>query len=193
MGAISKQIPFASAQAATGLARLVQMEERAALSTSFHNPNAFTKNAFAIIPATKATQFAEVFAKDRQAAYLMPSETQGIQVLGAGKRISTPVDISVNASGDITRGRVATLFEKAQQKGGKYFVGPLKNHGTAVNGLWQRMGKGGRGGLKLLVAFTRPVEVKSNLDFVKRAALLVDTNFAEVFGAALKKALRTAK
>ena len=181
IGAASKQVPFAAAQAATGLARLVQAEETAALPGIFNRPTAFTMKAFAVLPATKGRPIAEVFAKDRQAAYLMPSETQGLQALGAGKRIRTPVDIKTNASGDISRGMIGRLQGR---KG--FFTGAVKG----VYGLWQRIGKDK---LKLLVAFTRPVDVKTHLDFVKRAALLVDTNFGEIFGAALKKALRTAK
>lgn len=177
----SKQIPFAAAQAATGLARLVQAEERAALSKVFKNPTAFTLNSFAVKAATKSNPVAEVFAKDRQAAYLAPSETQGLQVLGAGVRVRTPVDIKTNASGDIPRGMVARL--RTQKS---YFTGAV----NGVFGLWQRVS---RGKLKLLVAFTKPVEVKTHLDFQKRAALVVDLNFSAVFSAALKKALRTAK
>ncbi|HET6606732.1 MAG TPA: hypothetical protein VFG62_08695 [Rhodopila sp.] len=177
----ARQIPFAAAQAATGLARLVQAEERAALSTVFDHPTKFTLNAFSVKGATKSNLVAEVFAKDKQAAYLEPSEVQGLQVLGAGTRIRTPVDIKKNASGDIPRGTIARL---AGKKG--FFVGAVKG----IFGLWQRVS---RGKVKLLVAFTRPVPVKTHLDFQKRAALVVDTNFSAIFSAALRKALRTAK
>jgi len=217
-----EQIPFAAAQAATGLARLVKEEEQAALSSVFGHPTAFTRNAFAVRGATKSNPVAEVFAKDRQAAYLEPSEVQGLQVLGAGKRIRTPVDIRTNASGDIPRGAIAKLLPpgKLSTPGpGGYFIGLVRG----VLGLWQRgeVPRGTRRGwrtrgfrpvagsygtkgqvyksagfsttLKLLVAFTKPVTVKTHLDFQKRAALVVDANFKAIFSAALSKALRTAK
>lgn len=181
INAVTKQIPFATALAVTSLAKQVQGTETAALPSVFDRPTPFTKHAFGMTAARKGNPQAEVFAKMRQAAYLEPSEDQGFQVLGAGRKIRTPVDIKLNQYGDITKGKIVKLAAKSG-----YFVGVVKG----VNALWQRLPKGK---LRLLVAFTRPVEVKTNLDFQDRARKTVEANFTAVFRDALRKALETSR
>jgi len=210
LDAARRQIPFAAAQAATALARQVQAAEKAAIPEVFNSPNAFTRNAVASIGATKAVPVARVFVKDRQAAYLEPSEVHGLQVLGAGKRIKTPVDIRTNASGDIPKGALAKLIPNGLRstKGPNgYFIGTVRG----VNALWQRGGRGGRrnGGygtkgkhqtgagfattLKLLVAFTRPVAVQSDFGFQKRGREIIGRNAVQALSDALERAMQTAK
>lgn len=198
-----RQIPFAARQAATALARQVQQAETAAIPEVFDNPNAFTRRAVASIGATSSNPVARVFVKDKQARYLEPSEVQGLQVLGAGRKIRTPVDIRTNASGDIPKGALSRLIPAGQRstKGPRgYFIGVV----NGVNGIWQRQdpkpgAKRRRGGaalvrkLKLLVAFTRPVTVKSDFGFQQRARELIARNAVQAMSEALKKAMRTAR
>ena len=197
-----RQIPFAARQAATALARQVQQAETAAIPEVFDNPNAFTRRAVASIGATSSNPVARVFVKDKQARYLEPSEVQGLQVLGAGRKILTPVDIRTNASGDIPKGALSRLIPLGQRstKGPRgYFIGVV----NGVNGIWQRQdpkpgAKRRRGAalarrLKLLVAFTRPVTVKSDLGFQRRGRELIARNAVQAMSDALKKAMRTAR
>lgn len=195
------QMPFAAAKAATALARQVQDAERAAIPEVFDNPTSFTRNAIGSTGATKNHPVASVFVKERQARYLEPSEVHGLQVLGAGKRIRTPVDIRTNASGDIPRGALARLLPAGQlsTKGpGGYFIGTV--HG--VNALWQRIDpkKGAKKGgtatsrkLKMLVAFTKPVHVKTNFNFQRRGQRIIEQNAVQVLDKAVLEAMKTAR
>jgi hypothetical protein len=191
------QMPFATALALTGLAKRVQADETEALGEVFDNPVAFTMRAFAIIPARKSNLTATVFAKDIQAEYLKPSEEEGTpQALGKGRRIRTPVDIGVNASGDIPKGAIKRLLAKPG-----VFLATI----DGVSGLWQRMdarkGRGRRAKtaaasarphkLKLLIAFTRPKPVKTRLDYRSRAAQVVAAHTDEEFSVAMRRALST--
>lgn len=177
----TKQVPFATARALTALARTVQQAETTALPQVFDRPTPFTMRAFGITAASKTTLTAEVFAKARQAAYLQPSEVQGPQFLGAGKRIRTPIGIGLNTYGNIPRRKIAQLIARK-----KAFLGVIKG----VNGLWLRLPKGK---LQLLVDFTEPVDVKSHLGFQDRAAKVIAANFDKTFHAALRDALATAR
>lgn len=189
LGDAAKQVPFAAALAATHLAKLVQLGETEALPGVFDRPTPFTMRAFGVSTASKSSPQAEVFAKTIQAKYLEPSETGGLQVLGKGRAIRKPVDIRTNAYGNIPKGAIARRVPagKLSTKGKRgFFIGVV----NGVNALWQRQ-PGHH--LKLLIAFSKPQQVSTRLDFQQRARAVVKANFAEVFGAALRRALKTAR
>jgi hypothetical protein len=186
------QVPYATALALTAVAKRVQEAEAKALSATFKNPVPFTQRAFRVRPARKSNLTAIVFALPIQAAYLEPSEDGVPQALGKGKRIRTPVDIGVNASGDIPKGTIKRLAGRKD-----VFVGEVKG----VNGVWQRLpSKGKRRGnakqgqrLRLLIAFTRPKQVKTRLNYRQRAQAVIATSFDGEFSVAMKRALATVK
>lgn len=198
-----KQIPFAISQAINSTAQKVIAAETDALSETFDTPRAFTKSAFTMASsfggkyATKRDPTAVIVAKPIQAAYLAPSEFNETQSLGQGRRIRTPVDIKTGAGGNIAKGAIAQLLAEPD-----VFLGVV--HG--VNGLWQRPSsprpKGAprrriksntTGRLKLLVAFTRPVHVKTQLGYLERARSVFEADWSREFDAALSKAIATAR
>ncbi len=194
----NSQLPFATALALTALAKRVAASETAALSTVFENPTAFTKRAFGVLPARKATLTAVVFAKDIQAAYLAPSEQGTPQYLGKGRRIRTPVNINTNVSGNIPKGSIQRLLARPG-----VFLGTI----NGVNGLWQRVGSPKRAGrrtrriagnerphkLRLLVAFTRPKPISTRLEYHQRARAVIAAGFDEEFSVAMRRALATVR
>jgi hypothetical protein len=203
-----KQIPFAAARGVTALAKIVQTAETAALSSNLDRPTPFTKRAFAVTPATKATMTAVVYAKDIQARYLAPVELGSKQVVRKSALLM-PVDIAKNAYGNIPAGALRRL------KGNpNIFVGKIKTKsGEMVGGVWQRTGAGTlitrgkkkgtrqsvtaksanqKGGLKLLIRFTAPTLVTPKLNYRTRARTIIAANFEREMSKALAAAMRTA-
>jgi hypothetical protein len=202
-----QQLPFATAQALTAVARKVAHGETEGIAQTFKSPTPFTMNAVAVIPALKATQTAVVFVKDIQAAYLLPYVTGGPQVLGRKQAMLTPRDIDLNQYGNLPRGKLASLKGRPD-----LFVGQVKTKsGAVIGGVFQRVavsrtgrikrGKGARGRffsptqgrLKLLVQFTRPAEVTHRWAYGQRAAAIVKASLQPAFSAAMAKALATAR
>lgn len=208
-----RQLPFASAQALTAVARRVAEAETAALSRVFDRPTPFTKRAFGVTPARKSNQLARVFAKDIQAAYLAPFEFGGTQVLGKKQAILTPRDLQTNQYGNIPRNKIASLKGRPG-----VFIGTVTfRSGQSVAGVWQRgqrgtqrkVGRrGGRYGakgklndygvgqktsLKLLIQFTAPAQVTQRLGYFQRAADVVKASWRHEFDSALAKALSTSR
>lgn len=198
-----RQVPFAISQAINAVAAKVIEAQTAAISTTFDKPRAFTQKAFTQGSsfggqfASKRNPVAIIVAKPIQEAYLVPSEFDERQSLGQGKRIRTPVNAKTNAGGNLSQGQVAKLLAQPD-----VFMGVV----NGVNGLWQRPSpprtKGGprrsakantTGRLKLLVAFTRPVKVKTKLHFRERATQVVQRHFNAEFDRALGRALATAR
>lgn len=198
-----RQVPFAVSQAVNAVTKKVIEAETAALSTTFDTPRAFTKSAFTQGSsfggkfASKRSPEAIIVAKPLQAAYLAPSEYDEPQSLGQGKRIRTPVDIKTGAGGNLPRNVIQRLMAEPD-----VFLGVVRG----VNGLWQRPSsprpKGAprrrvkanlTGRLKLLVAFTRPVKVKTKLGYHDRAEAVVAKCFDAEFDVALRRALATAR
>jgi hypothetical protein len=67
-------------------------------------------------------------------------------------------------------------------------MGKPKGKGSGVYGIWQRTGRKGRGGLKLLVAFTPFIKHKKLIDFFKLSTKVVKNNlYKEVNKEAIKR------
>lgn len=213
-GVARRQVPFAMAQTVTGVARAVATAERDNFAKTFDRPSPFTMNGIGVIPATKASLTAVVFVKDIQAAYLLPYEVGGPQVLGRKQAMLTPRDIRLNTYGNIPRNRIASLKGKPD-----VFVGTVKfKTGKEISGVWERGERGrqrGRRGrrtgryggkgllndygvgqkttLTLLVQFTRPAQVTHPLHYRAHAAKVAAASIPLQWNTAITKALATAR
>lgn len=193
-----EQVPFGTAFALTSLAKRIRDAETKALSSVFDRPVPFTLGAFGVISARKSTLEAIVFAKDIQAKYLAPSEFGEPQYLGAGKAIRTPVAVQTDASGNLPKDKIKQLLAQPD-----VFMAKIGN----INGIWQRQPKAKFAGKrvvragpaikaakpKLLIAFTKPKQIKTHLEYRERAEQIVDTYFTADFAAGMERALATAK
>jgi hypothetical protein len=198
-----EQIPFATAQALTAVAKLVKAGETAGFDSTFKNPTPFTMNAIGVTPARKATLTATVFVKDIQAVYLAPFAFGGTQALGNKRAILTPRDVAVNQYGNIPKGRIAALRGRPD-----IYIGEVRTKGgKVISGVWQRVGltrtgkrrrikagvKQPPGQLKLLIQFTNPAPVTHQLDYMTRAKAIVDRNLGAEWSKAIAAALSTAR
>jgi hypothetical protein len=202
-----QQMPFAAATALTALAKEVKEDAWVkALETTLDRPTPFTLNSAGIKAAKKNKLYAEVFVKDIAAGYLEPYEFRGKRKLNS-QAVLYPKGVPLNQYGNIPRGKLTSL------KGRKdIYVGKIKTkNGEVINGVWQRPVSAARmvtksgmprnlpkaanatGKLKLLIKFGDPQEVKQDLNYRERAQKVIDRRFNAVFGAALAKAMATAK
>jgi hypothetical protein len=60
-------------------------------------------------------------------------------------------------------------------------------------GIYQRTGRGGRAGLKLLYAFETQALIPASLQFIQIAKRTAEEEWPSVFEAALERAMRTAR
>ncbi|MDR5815804.1 hypothetical protein QCE62_19645 [Caballeronia sp. LZ033] len=203
-----KQLPFASAQALTAVAKRVQAAEKAALPQVFDRPTPFTVNSIGVKAAKKNTQEALVFVKDIAAAYLAPYEFGGThKLIGSGKTWLNPKDMALlNQYGNFSRAALKRLEGRPD-----IFVGSIKTKsGESIGGVWQRptevkavkrSGKRGvalrgvnkTGHLKLLIRFGDAQPVRQHLDFGARARNVVAATYRAEFAIAFAKALATAR
>lgn len=185
-----KQMPFATAQALTHLARIVQVGEQEAMKSVFDRPTPFTVKSVGVRAARKDNLEALVYVKDIAAAYLEPYEEGGKNKLNS-KALLKPVGAPLNQYGNLTKSKLAQLKAK-----GNTFVGKVKGKGgEVINGVWQRTpaAKGKPAGLKLLIRFTDAHPIKQRLDYRARAEQLVRSNFNRVMNRMLGRALLTAR
>lgn len=185
-----RQLPFATAQALTGLGKLVQAGEREAMSSVFDKPTPFTVNAVGVQGARKDNLQAVVYVKDIAASYLAPYEFGGPNKLNSTALLK-PVSQPVNQYGNLPRTKTSQLKARAD-----VFVGKVKGkNGEEIEGIWQRTkaSKGKPSSLKLLIRFSDAHPAKQHLDFRKRAEQLVRANFNAEMGKALARAIATAR
>lgn len=203
-----QQLPFAQAQAATNLAKLVQEDEIKNLRETFKNPSPFTLKSVRVIPARKGNPVATVFVMDKAAQYLQPYEDGGVHYLNS-KALLNPKDIPLNQYGQLRKGTLAALKNRSD-----IYIGPIKTKRGIINGVWQRSaeratvtrtkgrqkivtqarrGFNTSGQLKLLIRFGDALPVKERLHYRTRAQRIVDKNVDREFGRALAKAMATAK
>jgi hypothetical protein len=203
-----KQVPFATAQALTAMAKQVQAAEAANLVQKLKSPSPFTRNAVGMTAARKTNLQSQVFIKDKTAKYLNPFEAGGEHVL-PGRALLNPKNVKLNAYGQLPRKLLARLKARPD-----VFIGEVRfKDGRVINGVWQRPPTGERqrgrngskgntwnkvdgkrtGGLKLLIRFGDALPVKTRLEYHALARSIVDRDFKKVFAEQLLKALASAK
>ncbi|MDH1088824.1 hypothetical protein N5C79_20185 [Pantoea brenneri] len=200
---LQKQIPFATAQALTSVARKIQAAEKTALSRKLENPTPFTVNAVGSAGARRDNLVAKVFVRDIAASYLEPFEFGGDHKLNS-QALLNPKNIKLNKYGNLTRNKMAQLKAKPD-----VFVGEI----DGVNGVWQRKKamkgkknakrrKRSKNGArqprqkqrapKLLIRFGEALPVKPVLGYMDRAqtmaANLMQTELSRAMAAAMASA-----
>lgn len=194
-----RQLPFATAQALTATAGRVGIAWQDEMRTELDRPTPFTINAVGVRPARKSAPVARVYVKDIAAQYLSPYVDGGPRFLGRKRGLLTPKAVPLNAYGNLTKRKLATL--KARRD---VFVGPVRlKSGQVVNGVWQRQGGKGRRkakgavqgarALQLLIRFSDPTPPAQRLDFRGRAEAAVHRHFEAEFAKSLAHALATAR
>lgn len=211
-----KQLPFATAQALTALAKNVQAGEKDAMGSIFDRPKPFTVNSVGITAARKDNLQATVYMKDIAAAYLMPYEFGGKNTLNS-KALLKPVGAvsELDRFGNLPKNYLAKLRGRKD-----IFIGKVVTKAGEVNGVWQRtLTEGAKsvgvtridkktgalrigktraalnqtGHLKLLVRFEDAHPATQHMGWFKRAEHTVRSNFDREMGKALARAIASAK
>jgi len=194
---LKKQIPFATAQALTSVARKIQAAEKIAFSKKLENPTPFTINAVGSTAARRDKLMAKVFVRDIAASYLEPFEFGGEHKLNS-QALLNPKNIKLNKYGNLTRNKMSQLKARPD-----VFIGTI----DGVNGVWQRKKAKGKKGKrrkrskngthaarqpssapKLLIRFGNALPVKPVLGYMARA----ETMAANLMQVELNRAIRAA-
>jgi hypothetical protein len=184
-----RQLPFATSLAFTAMAKKVAEAESKNMAAVLDKPTPFTVKSVGFKGATKDSQEAIIYVRDIAAAYLEPYEFGGINKLN-GKALLKPVNIGVNQYGNLPRTKLAQLRARKN-----IFIGKIKTKSGEINGVWQRTPaqRGKPAGVKLLIKFEDAHEVAQNLGWRSLAAKIIRSSYNRELGAALAKAIATAK
>ncbi|MBN5182139.1 hypothetical protein JY469_16050 [Serratia marcescens] len=201
---VRKQIPFATAQALTSVARKIEAAEKKAFKRHLENPTPFTVNSVKSFGARKSNLKAKVFVMDTAASYLEPFEFGGQHKLNS-QALLNPKNIKLNKYGNLTRNKMAQLKAKDD-----VFIGEI----DGTNGVWQRRkAKKGKKGKKrrkrsangtrqprmkmpapkLLIQFGDALPVKPTLGYFDRAQAMANALMPAELNRAMAEAMRTAK
>lgn len=208
----SRQAPFTIAKALTETAKHVRKAMGEATNTVFDRPTAFTRNAFAFMPARKDKLQAVVFAKDKQARYLK------FQVQGGGRRVKgfekrfggegegdeqsgmkhlVPTRrIKLNASGGVSMATIKAISANLNTSGkaSRYFIGKPKGAGQNAGrgyGIYARVGNNKR--LEALMVFANKPTYRKRFDMTAIGGRVVNAQFESELRKAWAFALRTAR
>ncbi|PMQ04174.1 hypothetical protein DyAD56_15915 [Dyella sp. AD56] len=184
-----KQIGFATATALTMLAKEVAITESANIAATFKKPKPFTVKSIGVHGARKDSLVAKVYVKPIAQKYLLPYETGGQHEL-PGRALLNPKNIRLDQYGQLTRSTLQRLKARSD-----VFIGPVKTAHGDVNGVWQRIPakRGKKASLKLLIRFGDALPVPKRLNYRSHAQMIIDRRFNAVFGAAMAKAMATAR
>lgn len=207
--AIRKQLPFATAQALTNVARKIETAEKMAFRRHLENPTPFTVNSVRSSGARTSNLTAKVFVMDTASAYLEPFEFGGQHKLN-GRALLNPKSIKLNKYGNLPRNKLSQLKAKPD-----VFIGELSTqYGNGVNGVWQRKkAKKGKKGKKrqkrsangtrrervkqrppkLLIRFGDALPVTPTLGYFDRAQAMASALMPAALSKAIAEAMRTAK
>lgn len=201
---LKKQIPFATAQALTSVARQIAAAEKTAFQRKLENPTPFTVNSVGSSGARRENLIAKVFVRDIAAGYLEPLEFGGVHKLN-GQALLNPKNVKLNKYGNLSRHKLSQLKAKPD-----VFIGDI----DGINGVWQRVkvkkGKKGKKRLKrsangthrarvknpmpkLLIRFGDALPVKPTLGYMDRAEKMAAGLMPGALSKAIDEALRTAR
>lgn len=200
---LRKQVPFATAQALTKVAREIEAAQKIALQRNLENPTPFTVKAVGSTAARKDNLRARVFVRDIAASYLKPFEIGGQHKLN-GNALLNPKNIKLNKYGNLARNKMSQLKAKPD-----VFVGDF----NGVNGVWQRKKPKSKKGKKrakrspngtrrerakqpapkLLIRFGDALQVKPTLGYMKRANTMAEALMPAALSQAIAEAIKTAK
>lgn len=202
-----RQLPFATAQALTGIAKQVRVAEQTGMRRKLDRPMPFTLNSVGVKAARKSDLTATVYMRDIAASYLEPFEFGGKhKLIGSGRTWLNPKNgLQLNQYGNLSRNKLKQLKARPD-----IFVGKVKTKsGEVIDGVWQRphikpgqaVRRTGRTGiqantsghLKLLLRFGDAIEVRQNLGYRDRAKAVVAARSAAEWQRALAAAMRTAR
>jgi len=179
----AKQIPFATALALSKTAAQAQRDVTAELPRIFDRPNPFTQRAIGYQRASKANLTAMVFVRPKQAEYLRRQITGGTR-LPRGRGLALPADVPLDQFGNVRRAWLRQVRNRRD-----VFSGTV----GGVAGLWQRTGKGGARGLKLLLAYEAKAEYSPRFDFASLVKQSVQRHLQRNVREAVAQAMRTAR
>ncbi|MEM9782802.1 MAG: hypothetical protein AAF899_10020 [Pseudomonadota bacterium] len=180
-----RQMPFALAQAINRVGAAVKRAADRLLVRKLDRPTPFTRRAFRLSKARKSRPVATVFAMDRQAAYLATLEEGGTRQ-PARRALLVPVGQRVNRYGNLPRGSVGRAVADP-----RVFTGVPRGKGANAAGIYRRTGRGGRGRLKLLVAFEGVARYRPQLGFVHQSRRVAVRLLPAAVAGALDAALRS--
>lgn len=202
----TEQIPYATSRAINDVARQVQSAFSAELTAKLDKPKPFTTNAPTfLLPATKTELVAEVGLKDAQARYLAP-------LLTGGSRIQKPVEqrfmgryfvpsriMPKDAYGNVSKANLLALLKAASTKDGAWkgrrVIVIARNASASPGVYWGNKVRGrGKGKLEPLLLFVDgPPRYRKRLSLRETAQQVVRAQFPDLFMAAYKRAVETAK
>jgi hypothetical protein len=207
---VQKQIPYATAVAVNNIAKRVKDLEKNVIKTTFPTATPFTLNSVYQTFAKKGNPTATIDLRPIAAQYLSPFEIGGKHDLGTKKGLLTPILQPVNQYGNLPQRTMASLTSRSD-----IFIGPVKRKGGMINGVWQRTTDTSRvsilekrrgryakarlrkanetGGLKLLIKFSDPLEVRQQLYWHRTAQRRIKIWWRREFDAAMKQALASAR
>lgn len=201
---LKRQIPFATAQALTRVARKIADAEKVALKRHLDNPTPFTVNSVGSFGARKNSLQAKVFVRDIAACYLMPFEFGGVHKLN-GQALLNPKNVKLNQYGNLSRNKLSQLKAKPnvfigrvgdtsgvfqRQKSKKSKV-KKKRQKRSANGTRRERQK--QRAPKLLIQFGDALAVKPVLGYMDRANKMAAALMPSELSKALDEAMNTAR
>ncbi|AYX13022.1 hypothetical protein [Yersinia pseudotuberculosis] len=201
---IKKQIPFATAQALTSVARQIVEAQKLGMQRNLDNPTPFTVNSVGSFGARKDRLQAKIFVRDIAASYLEPFEFGGQHKLN-GQALLNPKAIKLNKYGNLARNKLAQLKGKPdvfigkigdtsgvfQRKKGKKSKKAKKRQKRSPNGVHRAREK--QRSPKLLIQFGDALAVKPTLGYFDRANSMAQALMPGALSLAIEQALNTAK
>lgn len=196
-----KQIPFATAQALTSVARQIAAAEKVGIQRTFANPMPFTVNSVKSRGARKDNLVATVSIMDTAAEYLDPYEFGGVHKLN-GKALLNPKNIKLNKYGNLPRNKMAQLKAKDD-----VFVGEVgKARGVFKRYKYKKVKKRAKRSPngtrrervkqrkpKLLIQYGDALPVKQHLNYFDRANKMAAALMPSALSKAISDAMKTAK
>jgi hypothetical protein len=190
------QLPFATSLALNNLAKKAQENIRAHYRTVFtlRRPEFIEKQGVKITRFSTKRDLSAELGIDRKADFLTKFQTGGERPV-RGRHIAIPVQAKRNKRDIITAGqRPRSLIDRLGKRKGAGGVFVVKDaRAGRTPGVYQRTGRRGRQGVRLLFALEDRAQIPASLQFLQIGQRTAEQSWATLFEQALQQALRSAR
>lgn len=189
LNVVSKQINYAASKSINATMFDTRTEYQGYMRTKIDRPTPFTISGVRVRKTTKANLSGQIYIEKKRSEYMRIIIEGGVERPKQRALRGVTGNTRLNKYGNMTRNYITKMLSNKK----KYFSGVPRGSRKRPAGVWQRMGKGGRKSLRIMVTWDDEQIVKKQLEFYKPVAKEFEKRFHINFNKALIEAISSAK
>jgi len=173
----AKDVPYFASRALNDVVFKAREKNTEKMINAIDNPTPFTKKGIRYKRSSKKNLVSSVYVEKNREDYLKFLYQGGIKKPKSKALRGVTKNTRTNKYGNITKNKVN--IQLANKK--KFFNGIPNGARKREAGIWERMGRGGRKSIRMVLAWDREWKYEKKLDFYRPVQKIVADDFQRLF------------